>query len=756
MITKEQLLINFGRDLFLAAVSQQQGGDKVPLPAGGEVDWARYLTTLGERKEPTAALPRIFSLIRREPGLPESEVSYWPLYPLELGERVFIPAAGYTGYAPEKMRQNFENEYGNINCSDDHLFFLSFFHLMQKYAWAIPSFHCGVGVPLFEEWKAVCALVFAGAEDIASGPSPAYTLLGGDVPGIQDFVYTVASAGAARGLRGRSFFIQLIGDAVIQRLLTELGLSVANIIYAAGGNFMLLAPALENTIAGERVEDLLQKLSAKIETALLKHFEGDLSVCLAWQPINLQQIFNHEFAENCSREVKASIAAAKQQRFGHILRNDWESVFVPQNKPGNRHCKICQRILARSDICREDQGEYLCKHCEGFEDLARKLSDASMLCLAEEKPKQPGFWQNALYEISQKWVLLLPSSHRPSPCHGIVYEVNRTAFVEAGSTGFRWLAQFAPRASEADAKQFQQTEDPDEPEPKAGKSIRTFENMARSSPGIKKLGFLRMDVDNLGALMVAGLEERGLPETSTLSSAVDRFFSGWLNQICSRVNQKAQEALPERGDGLYTIYAGGDDLFVVGSWDLIPELAREIHNDFQAYTGRHPALHISAGILLEDSKFPLYQAAEWAGEAEDQAKQHRKNGYEKDALSFLGIALKWQDWQKVEEFRQIIATCLHDDKTPRALLQIILNIYEQYENQVKSAAKTANGRRSPVLYGPWMWRAVYSLTRLAYRVKEEAHSEILRLQDAASSPHQITLLALAARWVDLSTRKEKK
>lgn len=757
MITKERILIDFGRDLYFASVEQQRSGGMVSLPAGREVDWTRYLTALGERKSPSAAPPRIFSLIHREPAAPESEVSYWPLFPLELSKRVFVPSSEEAGYSPEKMQDDFESEYRKINDSDDRLFFLSFFHLMQKYAWAMPSFHCGSGVPLFEEWKAVCALVFAGPEDIASGPSPAYTLLGGDIPGIQDFVYTVASAGAARGLRGRSFFVQLVGDAVIQRLLSELGLSIANIVYAAGGNFMLLAPALENTIAGRSVGDILQKLSAEVETVLLKHFEGDLSVCLAWKPVKLQQIFSREFAETCSREVKASIAAAKQQRFGHIIQDSWDALFAPQNKPGNRHCKICHRILAGSDVSREGQDGYLCKHCEGFEELARKLSDASAICLAEEEPARPGFWQKALHEISQKWVLLLPSGHRPPSCRSLVYEVNHTAFVQAGSAGFRWLAQLAPRASAGDLELYQQAHDPDESEPKVGESIRTFDHMARSAPGISKLGFLRMDVDNLGSLMVSGLKERGMPETSTLSSAVDRFFSGWLNEICKRVNQNAQVALPERGDGLYVIYAGGDDLFVVGSWDLIPELAREIHDDFQEYTGRHPALHISAGILLEDSKFPLYQAAERAGEAEDQAKQHRRDGYEKDALSFLGIALKWQDWQQVEEFRRIIEACLNHEETPRALLQVILNIYGQYEDQAKSAAKTTKGRRPPVLYGPWMWRAVYSLTRLAYRVKDKAvRSEILSLQNAASSPDQITLLALAARWVDLYTRKEKK
>ena len=77
-------------------------------------------------------------------------------------------------------------------------------------------------------------------------------------------------------------------------------------------------------------------------------------------------------------------------------------------------------------------------------------------------------------------------------------------------------------------------------------------------------------------------------------------------------------------------------LFIVGAWVPMPILSACIHDYFTRYTAGNPDLHISAGIALEDRKFPLYQAAEHAGYAEHAAKANRRAGVTKDAISFLG------------------------------------------------------------------------------------------------------------------------
>ncbi len=68
-------------------------------------------------------------------------------------------------------------------------------------------------------------------------------LIAADLSGIQDFIFNIPSKGAAKSLKGRSFFVQLLSEVCAQFLLDELGLKPVNLLYNGGGNFFILAPA---------------------------------------------------------------------------------------------------------------------------------------------------------------------------------------------------------------------------------------------------------------------------------------------------------------------------------------------------------------------------------------------------------------------------------------------------------------------------------------------------------------------------------
>ena len=51
-----------------------------------------------------------------------------------------------------------------------------------------------------------------------------------DISGIQNFIYTIGSQGALRGLRARSFYLEILMEHVIDELLNDLSLSRANLI----------------------------------------------------------------------------------------------------------------------------------------------------------------------------------------------------------------------------------------------------------------------------------------------------------------------------------------------------------------------------------------------------------------------------------------------------------------------------------------------------------------------------------------------
>lgn len=730
--------------------------DDYPPP---ENDWiSAYESTIGKNGVNIELLSNIFSFVSLD-KTKTPPLTYVSPIPFKLDDQNFTANTSVEAKSLLSTTDwgKFSIEFqalGHLTNFSDEQLFEGFFHLFRKWTSGLPGTCGGEGISLFEQWKTIAALVFATGDDWERGPGESFTLIGGDIPGIQDFVYTITSRGATRGLRGRSYFIQLLGDAVVHRLITEFGLSSVNIIYAVGGNFMLLAPTAIN--------EKLQKISEELERSLLHSFEGDLAICLASEPINLQQIRTSEFSNPVSRSLKEKIAAQKQRRYSFVATSEWSSLFAPQGKPGNKHCEICQRMLGLKEgieIQDDESGEepsYRCKACDGFQQLARDLADATSIVLTTNKPKSTQHWQEALFNICGKYYLLYDGNYTPSQ-QDWVYLLNDPDF-SGKAHGYRLLANTTPKVTKEDLTEHKEDI---EKGAHAG-DIRTFSLLATLSKGFKKVGVLRMDVDNLGSIMAFGLTERNMVSTSTLSSALDRFFTGWLNTICTQVN--------EGNERLYTIYAGGDDLFVVGSWDLMPVLADRIRSDFSRYTGNNPSLHISAGISLEDRKFPLYQAADRAGEAEQKAKDHVREIpasanatpmqepelEKKNAITFLGVACKWDQWELVKDYHEIIIELIKTYEIPQALNQLIQDIYNQYQQQVLDAKKKKVKSHQKIVYGPWIWRAAYGLTRLSKRSgKQEVDKMIRKLLTACQKPETLEFVALASRWAEFERREEK-
>jgi CRISPR-associated protein Csm1 len=336
----------------------------------------------------------------------------------------------------------------------------------------------------------------------------------------------------------------------------------------------------------------------------------------------------------------------------------------------------------------------------------------------------------------------------------MVYVLNPATPEKARARSFRFIANVTPRIEDAD-RQWVQDHHPDLELPR-GEPIKDFALMALQSQGISRVGVLRMDVDNLGAIF--GQYLRGsMAQVSALSAALELFFAGHLNHICYEINEQG-----EHKNVLYVIYAGGDDLFAVGAWDRMPLLAERIQGDFAAYTSHNPHLTISGGVTLEGRKFPLYRAAERAGEAEGKAKKHtRLDGREKDAFCFLGQVVEWgEEWALLRETEQLLFD-LVGAGVHRSLLRITQVLHAQFtaERRRTLRVKRKEGQKPKAgrsYWGRWIWMAAYSLTRLARGHSKEQKEEILKIQrEWIESGKRIHFLGLAARWAEYKLRDHR-
>jgi len=215
------------------------------------------------------------------------------------------------------------------------------------------------------------------------------------------------------------------------------------------------------------------------------------------------------------------------------------------------------------------------------------------------------------------------------------------------------------------------------------------------------------DVDQLGLVMSEGLRRDGqspsILRTAALSRMLDLFFSGYLNTICSFVSpQNSQRA----ASGLfYILYAGGDDLFIVGPWYEVLLLAKQINEEFHAYCAENPQMSISAGYAQVKPRYPVQKFAELAKQAEQRAKNDGRN-----RLHLFNQSVVWKgdeglDWllEQVEEWRKAI----NGKEMNRGMIYDLGRLYRSH--------LTAKGELKPI----WTPRLYYTLVR---RLTKEALS----------------------------------
>jgi len=150
-------------------------------------------------------------------------------------------------------------------------------NVLQKHTTTIPS-GFDKHIPFYDDVKIKAAIAVCLKEYETSGgdieEDTALLLVGGSISGIQDFIYDIISKNASKNLKGRSFYLQMIVDTVLQKVLAKLNLYQANIIYASGGGFFILAP---NT---SKVKHQLASLEQEIADKLFKVHQTQLFLAM--------------------------------------------------------------------------------------------------------------------------------------------------------------------------------------------------------------------------------------------------------------------------------------------------------------------------------------------------------------------------------------------------------------------------------------------------------------------------------------------
>lgn len=304
---------------------------------------------------------------------------------------------------------------------------------------------------------------------------------------------------------------------------------------------------------------------------------------------------------------------------------------------------------------------------------------------------------------------------------------------------------------------------------------RDFEEIAQCANGIPRLGVLRMDVDNLGEIFSKGLSHyrnrEGEPERfhslariTTLSSQLAAFFTDILPRLI--------EQHPDWSSRVTVVYAGGDDLFLLGAWDALPDVALSIHENFKEYCCHNPTFSISGGIAVTGGRFPIYKSAEMAGTAEQAAKDHEtvfdgRSPQKKNSFTFLDTPMNWQEFATVHDMVKNLSDIMKRPAGRPLLTRLRAIAASWYASKWlllnRSTGLMMDEVRQQLDAEKWRWQSVYALSRLV-ESRQELRNTVSALQNFIYQPvaHTtrggIELLGVLSRWIELLHRNyhEKK
>lgn len=449
-----------------------------------------------------------------------------------------------------------------------------------------------------------------------------YLLVSGDMSGIQEFIYTIPSKGALKSLRGRSLYLELMLEHIADELLATVGISRSALLYTGGGHFYMLLP---NT---ERVQQALAAAEERINAWLLEHYGTRLYLALAHTPCSAAEFLADGAGVGAVfRRVSELLATKKLQRYNAA---ELAALFDPQSHYNRvedaRECAICHLSATELVPYNADDAIEVCPSCHGLYELGQAILAGSVLAITRESVEG----SLALPSLTDGDRYLVPCTLKELEALGP--ELVRCYVKNDMQTGEKlathlFVGDYVRRGDHGEVLDF-------------------GELAARSGSGregIKRLGVLRADVDNLGAAFMMGFrpELATLSRTVTLSRELALFFKNYINELCAgRLNGAGEEKITPfslfgtakpAARNVHIVYSGGDDIFLVGAWDDLLELAVDIHRAFTRYTSGK--LTFSAGLGLFHVGYPIAAMAREAGALEDMAK----NLPGKNAIALFGV-----------------------------------------------------------------------------------------------------------------------
>lgn len=260
---------------------------------------------------------------------------YQPVSPLSLTKDSF-PKERITSDPDYKgLWDKFVKELKSVPSGSFRAYTDTLLSLLFKYSTCIPTSTINLpDVSLYDHLKttaaiAVCLFDFYQSKETSEEP---FLLIGGDFSGIQKHIYQIVSKYASKNLKGRSFYIRLISDAIVRFILKKLNLYNANVIYNSGGGFYILAPNTRFTI------EALKSAISEIELKLFNN--NGVSLYVAIDSVRMSKdVLLHQNNESIGEkwnELFLKKDKIKYRKYENLIGTSYDRFFEPSLYGGDR------------------------------------------------------------------------------------------------------------------------------------------------------------------------------------------------------------------------------------------------------------------------------------------------------------------------------------------------------------------------------------------------------------------------------------
>jgi CRISPR-associated protein Csm1 len=612
-------------------------------------------TEVKEKMSTKKNLTSVFSRITVQDGQQDCDKMYYSLG-TESVQRAF-PIAWTDDTELGKLAKAFEEELCKVQEKPPktwELFITVFDNLVRKYMWCITaSDYEGEDISLYNQSRIAAAIAQCICRTVTDlqnweidKEKQYFKLLVGDFSGIQKYIFSVANVsrpGVAKRLRARSLYVDITVSVIAQMMIEQFSLTQNHILMLTSGKFYLLLPNLDDS------DKTLEQLEQEVEDDFYSKFKGQVSVNMAWISISGKGL--EQYSQSIVT-ISRKLGEKKSRSFYHALTKDgsWdENQFILNHELANKRiCLSCQSEFV-------DKEKEFCPTCQMHTEMGTQLPRTKYISYYHGK-------QKGSYNIYKDYWIRLDKTLKEDDAF-LIEKINEGDIYSEKETSLpikmRYMANHIPV--------------------KENGEVKTFSDISDMANGTSKLAVLKADVDTLGYIFADGLRKKErhygtISRVNTMSRLLEIFFAGYINELLT-TNKEYQD--------VYSVFSGGDDLFLIGPWNVMPKLAIVIEKQFRQFVAKNPALTLSATVSIFRPKEHIANLAEISEERLKVVKNTTikelypdKEG--RDGVSFMGELYSWNDLKEQLAVGDRLADLLAKKMVNSQILRRIGNYSQMY------------------------------------------------------------------------------